>query len=388
MALRIQPLLFALLFIACGDSNQDHPMQASVGSEDDEKSEIKLDLINLPDGFEISVYASNVDNARSLCLSPNGTLFVGNRSEGAVYALQDTNGDYKADKKYKLIDGQNKPNGVAFKDGNLYFAEVDKIWVFRDIESKLDNPGKPELIFDGYPDKAHHGWKYIAFGPDSLLYVPVGAPCNICVSEDPVFATITRLDVDNPAAGYEIMCTGVRNTVGFTWHPETGEFWFTDNGGDWLGDDMPACELNYAPEKGMDFGYPYCHQGDFLDPKLGKGKDCADYIPPSQKLDPHVAPLGMEFYNGAMFPETYRHQALIAEHGSWNRSKPIGYRLTMVRIEENTRAVSYEVFADGWLQDNGKAWGRPVDLEHMPDGSLLVSDDYANAIYRITYSGS
>ena len=241
-----------------------------------------------------------------------------------------------------------------------------------------------ELIYDGYPTKKHHGWKYIAFGPDGWLYVPVGAPCNICESDDPVFASITRLNVDTGER--EILQHGVRNTVGFTWHPVTGDFWFTDNGGDWLGDDMPACELNYAPETGMHFGYPYCHQGDFLDPKHGKGKSCADYTAPAQKLDPHVAPLGMEFYTGAMFPDTYRHQAFIAEHGSWNRTTPIGYRVMLVRIEDNTKAVSYEPFAEGWLKD-GRAWGRPVDLEHMPDGSMLVSDDYADVIYRITYEG-
>ena len=351
----------------------------------DEPRQIHLDQINLPDGFKIEVYASDIKNARSMCLSPSGTLFVGTRREGSVYALRDTDGDFVIDEKHTLIEGKNMPNGVAFRDGDLYFAEVDKVWVWRDIESKLSDPGEPELVYDNYPDKEHHGWKYIAFGPDNMLYVPVGAPCNICESDDPVFNSITRLDVDSGER--EIIATGVRNTVGFTWHPATGEFWFTDNGGDWLGDDMPACELNYAPETGMHFGYPYCHQGDYLDPKLGDGKDCADYTAPAQKLGPHVAALGMEFYNGNMFPSEYSHQALIAEHGSWNRSTPIGYRITMVKIEENTKAVSYDVFADGWLQGD-KAWGRPVDLEHLPDGSLLVSDDYANAIYRISYTGS
>jgi glucose/arabinose dehydrogenase len=278
----------------------------------------------------------------------------------------------------------NMPNGVAFRDGDLYFAEIDKVWVWRDIESKLANPGKPELVYDQYPDKEHHGWKYIAFGPDGWLYIPVGAPCNICESKEEIFASITRFNVETKQR--EIIAEGVRNTVGFSWHPVTNELWFTDNGGDWLGDDMPACELNYAPRTGMHFGFPYCHQGDFLDPKLGKNKSCADYIPPARKLDPHVAPLGMEFYTGSMFPDEYKNEVLIAEHGSWNRSKPIGYRVMMVRIEENSRAVSYESFAEGWLQKD-QAWGRPVDLEHLPDGSLLVSDDHANVIYRISYIG-
>ncbi len=381
MRIAYQFSILTFIFLLACASRTDDSAKASSG-EDDAPREIKLDKIKLPEGFKIEVYASDVKNARSMSLSPNGTLFVGTRGHGSVYALQDTDGDMKVDKQYTLIEDMNMPNGVAFRDGDLYFAEVDKVWVFRDIESKLDNPGKPELIVDTYPDKKHHGWKYIAFGPDGWLYIPVGAHCNICEPDGEIFASITRLNVETKEV--EIMQKGVRNTVGFAWHPETKEFWFTDNGGDWLGDDMPACELNYAPQKGMDFGYPYCHQGDFLDPKVGKGKDCADYAAPAQKLGPHVAPLGMEFYQGEMFPAEYTHQAIIAEHGSWNRSTPIGYRLTMVRIENNTQAVSYETFAEGWL-DGKTAWGRPVDLEHMPDGSLLVSDDYANAIYRISY---
>ncbi len=369
-----------MFLFACAASTDD-TAKASAGN-DETPREIKLNKIKLPEGFKIEIYASDVKNARSMSLSPDGTLFVGTRRHGSVYALQDTNGDMIVDKHYTLIKDMNMPNGVAFRDGDLYFAEVDKVWVFRDIESKLENPGKPELVVDTYPDKKHHGWKYIAFGPDGWLYIPVGAHCNICEPDGEIFASMTRLNVDTKEV--EIMHKGIRNSVGFAWHPETKEFWFTDNGGDWLGDDMPACELNYAPERGMNFGYPYCHQGDFLDPKVGDGKDCADYTAPAQKLGPHVAPLGMEFYNGEMFPPEYRGQVIIAEHGSWNRSTPIGYRLTIVHIEENTRAVSYETFVEGWLDDQ-TAWGRPVDLEHMPDGSLLVSDDYANAIYRISY---
>ncbi|MDX1478723.1 MAG: sorbosone dehydrogenase family protein, partial [Saprospiraceae bacterium] len=239
------------LLMAC---SSDAPNGAA-SSGDEAAADIDLTRINLPPGFRIATWAENVENARSLCLSPGGTLFVGTRNKGSIYALRDTDGDFKADERYTLIEDMNLPNGVAFRDGDLYFAEVDKIWVFRDIESRLDNPGEPELIYDAYPDKKHHGWKYIAFGPDGWLYVPVGAPCNICESDDPVFASITRLNVETGER--EIVHHGVRNTVGFAWHPVTGEFWFTDNGGDWLGDDMPACELNYAPEQGMHFGYPY-----------------------------------------------------------------------------------------------------------------------------------
>lgn len=367
-----------LLLGACSTSVQNGAREIVVNKQ----LELRLDKIVLPDGFRIEVYADDVEGARSLCLAPDGTLFVGSRGAGNVYALRDTNQDFRADLLYTLVSGMRAPNGVAFKDGDLYFAEISKVWVFRDILSRLNDPGEPELVYDDYPTDGHHGWKYIAFGPDGWLYIPVGAPCNICESEDPVYNTITRLNVETKER--QILHTGIRNTVGFDWHPVTGELWFTDNGADWLGDNMPACELNYAPETDMHFGYPYCHQGDFPDPEYGAGKDCSDYTPPAQKLGPHVAPLGMEFYTGDMFPEEYANQVLIAEHGSWNRSVPIGYRVTMVKIVNNTRAVDYTNFAEGWLQGE-QAWGRPVDLELLPDGSLLVSDDYASAIYRITY---
>jgi glucose/arabinose dehydrogenase len=342
----------------------------------------RLAKIKLPSGFKIEIYAEDIENARSMALSPSGILYVGNRDKGSAYALKDENGDHKADKKWTIASGLNMPNGVAFKDGDLYLAEVSRIWKFPDIEKNLDHPEK-EIFVDNFPDKEHHGWKYIAFGPDGNLYVPVGAPCNICKSKDEIFATITRINPETKKR--EIVQHGIRNTVGFTWHPQTKELWFTDNGGDMLGDDMPACELNYAPKDGMHFGYPYCHQGDYPDPNLGKNHNCSDYTPPAQKLGPHVAPLGLEFYTGTMFPEQYRNQIFIAEHGSWNRSTPIGYRITLVRLEGN-KPVSYEPFAEGWLQ-GGAATGRPVDIELLPDGSMLVSDDYANVIYRISYSG-
>ncbi|HLF63670.1 MAG TPA: PQQ-dependent sugar dehydrogenase [Saprospiraceae bacterium] len=375
----LNSILVCAIVTACQPKTADSTQETASASS----ATLPLHQIKLPPGFKIAIYAQGIENARSMSLSPNGTLFVSTRDAGNVYALQDTNSDFEVDKKYTLISGKKMPNGVAFHEGDLYFAEIDKVWVWDDIESKLAHPGKPELVYDQYPDKEHHGWKYIAFGPDGWLYIPVGGPCNICLSKDDIYASITRLNVETKQR--EIIAHGVRNTVGFDWHPVTKELWFTDNGGDWLGDDMPACELNYAPKTGMHFGYPFCHQGDFLDPNLGKGKSCSDYIPPAQKLSPHVAPLGMEFYHGSMFPAEYQNQILIAEHGSWNRSKPIGYRVMMVRVEDNTRAVSYESFAEGWLQGD-QAWGRPVDLEHLPDGSMLVSDDYANAIYRITYT--
>lgn len=344
---------------------------------------LPLEKIVLPEGFNISIFASNIENARSMALSPKGTLFVGTRGQGDVYAIVDKNRDYKADKVYTIATGLKMPNGVAFRDGDLYVAEVNRILKFENIEKRLDNPPAPIVINDTYPSETHHGWKYIAFGPDGKLYVPVGAPCNICESEDEIFNTITRINPDG--SGKEIVQKGIRNTVGFTWHPVTGELWFTDNGRDWLGDDSPACELNHAPKDGMHFGYPYCHQGDLPDPKFGEKFPCSDFTPPVQQLGPHSAPLGLEFYTGKQFPEHYKHQVLIAEHGSWNRSKKIGYQLSMVTLEGN-RAVDYQPFAKGWLDEKeDEPWGRPVDIEQLPDGSILVSDDFANAIYRISY---
>lgn len=372
--------LIFLLFLFIVSCSSAAPSENEGGAE--EKPAIQLDKIKLPDGFSIEIFADDLPNARSMCLSPGGTLFVGTRQKGDVYAVRDTDGDMKADQKWVIATGLNAPNGVAFRDGDLYVAEISRILKYPGIESRLDAPGEPEVVFDGYPDKTHHGWKYIAFGPDGLLYVPVGAPCNICESEDEIFASITRIDVQNPEP--EIVARGVRNTVGFNWHPETGELFFTDNGGDWLGDDMPACELNRVRKNDLHYGYPYCHQGDFPDPKLGKDYTCSDFEPPYRKLGPHVAPLGMEFYQGPMFPAAYRDFAFIAEHGSWNRTQPIGYRITTVTLSEDRSGRSYEVFAEGWLQD-GKAWGRPVDLEYLPDGSMLVSDDMADVIYRVTY---
>ncbi|MCB9348062.1 MAG: sorbosone dehydrogenase family protein [Lewinellaceae bacterium] len=346
-----------------------------------EPSDLPLGKIRLPQGFKIEVFAEGLKNARSLELSPNGTLFVGTRGEGKVYALKDEDGDFRADTTYTIAKGLKMPNGVAFRDGDLYVAEVSRILRFENIEANLATPPEPVVIFDNYPTETHHGWKFISFGPDGKLYVPVGAPCNICESDDEVFASITRLNPDG--TGMEIVQRGIRNTVGFTWHPQTGELWFTDNGRDWLNDDEPACELNHAPQDGMHFGYPYCHQGDLPDPEFGDKRSCDEFTPPAQKLGPHVAPLGVEFYTSQQFPEEYQGRLFIAEHGSWNRSKKIGYRIMMVKLEGN-RAVSYEPFAEGWL-DKGDVWGRPVDLEFLPDGSMLVSDDFADAIYRIYY---
>lgn len=343
--------------------------------------DLPLDKIKLPPGFEISLYADNIPNARSMTRSPNGTLFVGTRRAGKVYAVLDKNNDQRADQVITLAEGLRMPNGVAFRDGALYVAEVSRVLRYDDIEARLNDPPEPVVVNDGFPSDRHHGWKFIRFGPDGRLYVPVGAPCNVCERDDERYASIMRMNADG--SGLEVFAHGVRNTVGFDWDPRTKELWFTDNGRDWLGDDRPPDELNHAPEKGMHFGFPYCHGGEIPDPEFGKERSCDEFTPPAMKLGPHVAALGMRFYTGSMFPEEYHNQIFIAEHGSWNRSTPIGYRITLVRVKDN-KAVSYEVFAEGWLQGRG-AWGRPVDVEILPDGSMLVSDDRAGAIYRIVY---
>lgn len=344
-------------------------------------SRLPLQDIRMPPGFKIRIYSEKVPGARSMTLSPAGTLFVGTRTRGDIYALVDRDEDGRAEKVYTLDRGLNMPNGVAFRDGSLYVAEVSRVLRYDDIESRLDDPPPPEVVNDGFPTSRHHGWKFIRFGPDGMLYVPVGAPCNICEPDQRRYAAIFRMRPDGSRV--ELFARGVRNTVGFDWHPKTEELWFTDNGRDWLGDDLPPDELNHAPREGLHFGYPYCHGAKVSDPDYGRKRSCEEFRPPAQELGPHVAALGMRFYTGEMFPDEYRGQIFIAEHGSWNRSVPIGYRITLVRLEEG-RASSYEVFAEGWLQ-GGSAWGRPVDLLVMPDGSLLVSDDHAGAVYRISY---
>jgi glucose/arabinose dehydrogenase len=339
----------------------------------------RLKDIRLPPGFKISVYA-DVPGARSMTLSPNGTLFVGTMREGKVYVVRP--GANGTRKPITLADGLNMPNGVAFRQGALYVAEVSRVLRYDNVEGRLENPPKPDVVNNSFPHDRAHGWKFIAFGPDGLLYVPVGAPCNICEPDPNRYALISRMRADG--SGAEVFAQGIRNTVGFDWHPATKELWFTDNGRDQMGDDMPPDELNHAPKKGLNFGYPYCHAGDIPDPQYGKKHPCRDFTPPAQKLGAHVAALGMRFYTGPMFPSEYRNQIFIAEHGSWNRSTPIGYRVTVVRVEGN-RAPSYRPFAEGWLQGS-RAWGRPVDVLVMPDGALLVSDDEAGAIYRIIHN--
>lgn len=344
-------------------------------------ADLQLDKIVLPEGFKISVFAEDVPNARQMALGDRGTVFVGSRRLGKVHAVIDQDGDGKAERVVVIDEGLTLPSGLAFRDGALYVGAVSTIYRYDDIESQLDNPPEPITILDDYPKEMHHGWKYLGFGPDGKLYVPVGAPCNICDREEEIFASITRMDPDG--TNREVFAHGVRNTVGFDWHPETGVIWFTDNGRDMMGDNIPPDELNRAPKAGMHFGYPYIHGADISDPEFGEGHDPADYTAPAQELGPHVAAIGMSFYTGKQFPAKYRNHVFIAEHGSWNRSSKIGYRITLVRIEDG-KAVSYEPFAHGWLQGE-ENWGRPADVEILPDGSMLIADDFAGVIYRISY---
>ncbi len=336
--------------------------------------------IKLPPGFKIEVYAANVPGARSMALGPKGVLFVGTRGQGKVYAVIDTNNDQKADQVNAILNNLNSPNGVAYKDGDLYVAEINRVLRFNNI---MKGVKQPIIINDSFPGARHHGWKFIRFGPDNKLYVPVGAPCNICLSQDERYASIMRMNPDG--TNLEVFAHGVRNTVGFDWNPRTNVLWFTDNGRDMLGDNIPPDELNRAPNKGMHFGYPFMHGKNIRDPEFGQGVDLSKYTPPVQELGPHVASLGMRFYTGDMFPAEYKNQIFIAEHGSWNRSQKIGYRVSLVRIDSNNNPISYEPFAEGWLNGSSVS-GRPVDVQVMPDGALLVSDDYAGVIYRISYS--
>jgi glucose/arabinose dehydrogenase len=363
--------------------------------------------ITLPAGFRIAVYAADVPNARQMALGPPGVVFAGSLSAGKVYAVVDRDGDHRADTVHVIASGLNMPSGLAFRDGALYVAAVNRVLRFRDVTRDLARPPAPEVVTEAYPTDRHHGWKFIAFGPDGRLYVPVGAPCNVCEPPGPLHATITRLDV---AGGRpEVVARGVRNSVGFDFQPGTGELWFTDNGRDWLGDDQPPDELNrltggprHGPPDPPDarqrpggavalpgspphFGFPHCHGDGLRDPEYNAGRACGDFVSPARLLGPHVAAIGMRFYTGTAFPEKYRGGVFIAEHGSWNRKTPIGYRVSFVKVEGG-QATSYEPFATGWLKGAASS-GRPADVLVMPDGSMLVSDDKAGRIYRITYAG-
>ena len=349
-------------------------------------AELPLNRIKLPPGFVIELWA-RVENARQMVLGRHdangGSLFVGSMHAGKVHAVS-FGADFKAQDVRVVASGLQLPVGVAYKDGSLYVSAVSRILRFEGVDQRLDRLPAAVLVTERLPAETHHGWKFIAFGPEGKLYVPVGAPCNICEPEPQRYANISRMNPDG--SGLEVFASGVRNSVGFDWHPRSRALWFTENGRDLLGDDQPPDELNQAPHAGMNFGYPYCHGGDLPDPEFGARRRCGEFTPPAQKLGAHVASLGMRFYTGTQFPPEYHNQIFIAEHGSWNRSKKSGYRVSLVRLkgEKGEKAVAYETFAGGWLQGEN-AWGRPADVLGLPDGSLLVSDDLAGAIYRIFY---
>lgn len=342
---------------------------------------LPLGQIQLPPGFRIDLLSAQVPEARGMTLSPGGTLFIGTRGEGKVYAIRNP---LAPDLKVRTVaTGLSMPVGVAFRDGSLYASSTSRIVRLDDIDAHLDNPPKPIVVSDRFPSETHHGWKFIAFGPDGYLYVPVGAPCNICAPDENRYANIMKMKPDG--SDLQVVAKGVRNSVGFDWHPATHQLWFTDNGRDMMGDDVPDDELNRVTRAGQHFGYPYCHAGSVADPEFGKQRACSEFEPPVAKLGAHVAALGMRFYTGTQFPAEYRNSIFIAEHGSWNRTERIGYRIVRVALNARGQAVRQEVFAQGWLQ-GGKPWGRPVDVQVAPDGSLLVSDDMAGAVYRIRYA--
>lgn len=343
-------------------------------------SEDKLPKLKVPKGFNVEVYAHGIGNARTLRIGDKGTVFVSNRLLDKVYAVVDRNG--KRETKV-IASGLDRPNGLAFHKGALYVAEGTKISRFDNIEDNLDNPPKPVVIYDDLPNHQSHGWRYIGIGPDNKLYINVGAPCNIC--EPPAAnAQIRRMNLDG--SGAEIFARGVRNSVGFDWNPVTKELYFTEHGRDWLSEDLPEDELNRVTKQGQHFGFPYCHNGTFTDREMGWGKSCADYEKPAALLGPHSSPLGMRFYTGNMFPG-YKNSIFIARHGSWNRTQKTGGDILVVRMNPNGTVRSQEVFMTGFMIDNSYL-GRPVDVAVMKDGSMLVSDDHAGAIYRVTYGAT
>ena len=368
--MRVPLVILSFLVVSCG-----------ISLPDDDSGSVRLDELTLPPGFHVERFSDQLPEARSLALSDQGTLFVGTRETNRVFALRDENGDGRAETVHTVASGLDTPNGVAVLEGDLYVAEISRILRYEDIDRNLATPPDPVVVTDDFPSDDHHGWKYIGVGPNDSLYVPVGAPCNICDPGRP-YAAIYRLAPDG--SGRTLVARGVRNTVGFDWHPGTGELWFTDNGRDWMGDDQPPDELNRVRVPGQHFGYPHVHGRDLLDPEFGEGHDASEYVAPVQELGAHVAALGMTFYTGTQFPAPYRGQIIIAEHGSWNRSNKVGYRLSIVRLDEDGTAESYEPFVTGWLQGD-ENWGRPVDVLQTPDGALLVSDDQTGSIYRITY---
>lgn len=333
--------------------------------------------LKLPPGFNIEVYASGIPTARTLREGDKGTIFVGSRFVDKVIAI--TNKDGKRTVK-TLVSGLHRPNGLAVHNGALYIAELSKVHRIDKVEDNLDNP-KPTMIYDDLPKDEAHGWKFIGVGPDNKLYVPVGLPGNNVPASEK-HAQIRRMDLDGKNA--EVYVRGVRNTVGFDWHPATKQLYFTDNGRDWVSEDLPEDELNRVTKQGEHFGSPFCHQGNFPDPEFGWGRSCKEFVAPVGLLGAHTAALGMRFYTGKMFPKDYQNVAFIARRGSWNKTVKLGGDVVMAKLNKDGTVKSIEPFLTGFLENNSYL-GRPVDVLQLKDGSLLVSDDYNGAIYRITY---
>jgi len=340
-------------------------------------AQIQLGKVKLPPGFTISVWADGIHNARSMAWGAKGTLFVGSRAAGQVYAVVDRGGR----REVKLLaKGLAQPSGIAFHDNALWVAEITRLTKYENIEASLDNPPAAKVVYE-FPKDAHHNWRFLQMGPDGKFYFNMGAPCNIC-NPPHTHANIARVNPDG--TGFEYYALGVRNSVGFDFHPVSKELYFTNHARDWMGDDYPHDTLHHAPRPGLHFGYPYCHQGDIADPDFSQGRACSEFAPPLLKLGPHVAPMGIRFYTGNMFPAQYKQRAFIALKGSWNRTVKSGYKVMMVELKPGL-PPSYEVFADGFSEGN-TVIGRPTYIEWMPDGSMLLSDDYHGAIYRIAYS--
>jgi glucose/arabinose dehydrogenase len=336
--------------------------------------------IKLPPGFKIEVWAPGVLQARQMAWGDKGTLFVGTFDLGNVYAITDKGG--KREVK-TVIKGLKMPTGLAFQDGSLYVIDIDKLIKFENAEANIDNLGQGKVVYSDMPSYVAHGWKYIAVDKDGWFYLPFGPPFNIGLPPTSV-SQVRR--VDPKTGNAEIWALGVRNSVGGDVDPRTGRYWFTENARDWVSDDLPSDKLNMISKIGEHFGYPYCHQGDLPDPKFAMGHKCEEFTPPAAKLGAHVAPLGMKFYTGDMFPAEYKNNILIAEHGSWNRHKYQGARIKRVIVGPDGKDAKQEIFAEGWIEGDQGYLGRPADIVVAKDGSILVADDWAGAIYRISYS--
>ncbi len=367
---RISSALLALsLIVICSKSNAND-----------------LADLKLPPGFQIALFAKAVPDARQLAVGPAGVVFVGSRKAGKVYALLDHDQDFVAEEVVVIAEDLFMPSGVAYQHGALYVAEVNRVLRFPHIAQTLHDAPRPEVVYGELPSESHHGWKTLSFGPDGSLYLPIGAPCNICLESAP-YASILRLALDGSAP--TLYAQGIRNSVGLAWHPTTDELWFTDNGRDWLGDDQPSCELNRVSKPGQHFGFPYRHGALVEDPEFGSQlPEGLEFTPPMVELGAHVAPVGLLFYRGTQFPADYRYNLFIAEHGSWNRSRKSGYRVVRVVLDDAGRKVrKHEPFITGWLQGES-AWGRPTGLAELPDGSLLIADDATGRVYRVRYQAA